>query len=52
VQWKRLNLYHSAPIRDSLKQFGYIQYVKIYDENGNTQSPEGNQDSIPACLEP
>ena len=39
-------------LRANLKQFTYIQFVKIYDQNGNTETPDGNQDSIPACLEP
>ena len=42
----------AQPIRDSLKQFSSIQFVKIYDQNGNTEQPDGNTDSIPACLEP
>ncbi len=42
----------AGPLRDSLKQFSFIQFVKIYDQNGNTEQPEGNSDSIPACLEP
>jgi hypothetical protein len=36
----------------NLKQFPEIQYVKIYDENGETQNPNGSSDSIPACLQP
>ena len=36
----------------NLKQFSNIQFVKIYDENGSTQSPDGASDSIPACLAP
>ena len=36
----------------NLKQFPDIQFVKIYDENGTTQNPEGLSDSIPACLQP
>ncbi len=36
----------------NLKQFPAIQFVKIYDENGTTQSPNGLSDSIPACLQP
>jgi len=36
----------------NLKQFPEIQFVKIYDENGSTQSPIGFVDSIPACLQP
>jgi murein DD-endopeptidase MepM/ murein hydrolase activator NlpD len=39
-------------IADTLKQFSYIQYVKIYDQNGNTEQPDGPTNSIPACLEP
>jgi hypothetical protein len=27
-------------------------WVKIYDRDGDTQSPRGKIDSIPACLEP
>jgi hypothetical protein len=42
----------SQPITATLKQFSYIQYVKIYDENGNTEQPDGPTNSIPACLEP
>jgi hypothetical protein len=36
----------------NLKQFPEIQFVKIYDENGETQNPDGLSDSIPACLQP
>lgn len=36
----------------NLKQFSDIQFVKIYDENGQTQTPDGLSDSIPACLAP
>ena len=36
----------------NLKQFSQIQFVKIYDENGSTQSPTWMSDSIPACLQP
>jgi hypothetical protein len=36
----------------NLKQFDSIAYVKIYDENGETEVPEGLSDSIPFCLEP
>jgi murein DD-endopeptidase MepM/ murein hydrolase activator NlpD len=36
----------------NLKQFPEIQFVKIYDENGETQDPDGLSDSIPACLQP
>jgi hypothetical protein len=36
----------------NLKQFSTVQAVKIYDENGATQNPDGASDSIPACLTP
>ena len=36
----------------NLKQFPEVRFVKIYDENGSTQSPTGFVDSIPACLQP
>ena len=36
----------------NLKQFDDIQFVKIYDENGSTQNPDGLSDSVPACLAP
>jgi murein DD-endopeptidase MepM/ murein hydrolase activator NlpD len=36
----------------NLKQFPEIRFVKIYDENGTTQNPDGLSDSIPACLQP
>ncbi len=36
----------------NLKQFPEIRFVKIYDENGATQDPNGLSDSIPACLQP
>jgi murein DD-endopeptidase MepM/ murein hydrolase activator NlpD len=39
-------------LMSNLKQFPEIQFVKIYDENGNTQNPDGLSDSIPACLRP
>jgi hypothetical protein len=36
----------------NFKQFPEVQFVKIYDENGSTQTPIGFVDSIPACLQP
>jgi hypothetical protein len=39
-------------LKANLKQFSSIQYVKIYDQNGKTEVPDGQGDSIPACLEP
>ena len=40
------------PIMFNLKQFGDIEFVKIYDQDGNTLLPEGRSDSIPPCLQP
>ncbi|MEW6404307.1 MAG: peptidoglycan DD-metalloendopeptidase family protein [Chloroflexota bacterium] len=42
----------AQPLMENLKQFSYVQFVKIYDENGTTENPDGQSDSIPACLEP
>jgi Tfp pilus assembly protein PilX len=39
-------------IMKNLKQFSEIQQVKIYDQNGGTETPAGQSDSIPVCLEP
>lgn len=36
----------------NLRQFPEIQWVKIYDENGETETPDGQSSSIPFCLEP
>lgn len=36
----------------NLIQFDSIDYVKIYDPQGNTAEPDGAVNSIPACLEP
>jgi hypothetical protein len=35
----------------NLKQFPTITYVKIYDEQGQTQDPDGMSDSVPVCLD-
>ena len=34
----------------NLKQFPEIRFVKIYDQNGQTQTPDGQSDSEPFCL--
>jgi hypothetical protein len=39
-------------IRPTLKQFGTVRWVKIYDPQGRTERPTGRRDSIPECLEP
>lgn len=36
----------------SLKQFPEIEFVKIYDQFGNTRQPAARVDSVPACLDP
>ena len=36
----------------NLTQFPEIQWIKIYDENGETETPDGQTSSIPFCLEP
>ena len=36
----------------NLAQFPEIRWVKIYDENGQTETPGGQTSSIPFCLEP
>jgi hypothetical protein len=36
----------------NLKQFAEIKWVKIYDQNGETETPAGQSGSIPFCLEP
>lgn len=42
----------AQPIMKNLLQFADVQAVKIYDEAGTTQDPEGTSNSIPFCLEP
>ena len=42
----------AQPIMKNLLQFPEVSYVKIYDENGETEIPEGDSNSIPFCLEP
>jgi hypothetical protein len=42
----------AQPIFRNLAQFPEIQFVKIYDESGNTGDPQGASHSIPLCLEP
>jgi hypothetical protein len=36
----------------NLAQFPEIRWIKIYDENGETETPDGHSSSIPLCLEP
>jgi hypothetical protein len=42
----------AQPIMANLLQFREVDYVKIYDQNGETEVPEGSSNSIPFCLEP
>ena len=39
-------------ITPTLIQLTSVQWVKIYDSAGDTQTPDGDVDSIPACLMP
>jgi len=39
-------------INANLKQFPEVQWVKIYDQNNETETPDGQSGSIPFCLEP
>jgi hypothetical protein len=36
----------------NLAQFPEVRWIKIYDENGETEAPDGQTSSIPVCLEP
>jgi hypothetical protein len=39
-------------INANLMQFSEIQWIKIYDQNNETETPDGQSGSIPFCLEP
>lgn len=39
-------------IYPTVKQFATVDFVKIYDPSGHTETPNGHRDSIPTCLEP
>jgi hypothetical protein len=42
----------AGEIMPTLRQFPTVDWVKILDPGGDTASPTGDTDSIPACLEP
>jgi hypothetical protein len=42
----------ARPLMANLKQFPEIQFVKIYDQFGNTLQPAARVDSLPICLDP
>ena len=42
----------AQPLMKNLLQFEQVQYVKIFDQSGQTWEPDGPSNSIPACLEP
>lgn len=42
----------AGEIMPTLRQFGSVDWVKIYSPAGRTEIPTGNTDSIPVCLEP
>jgi hypothetical protein len=42
----------AGEIMPTLRQFGNVDWVKIFDPTGHTENPTGHTDSIPECLEP
>jgi len=42
----------AQPLLANLLPFGEIDFVKIYDADGETEVPTGQSNSIPFCLEP
>jgi hypothetical protein len=42
----------AGEIIPTLRQFDSVDWVKVYDPDGNTEDPTGASDSIPECLEP
>lgn len=42
----------AGEILPTLRQFDSVDWVKIYDPDGNTLDPSGASDSVPECLEP
>ena len=42
----------AGEITPTLRQFTNVDAVKILDPSGSTESPNGDTDSIPVCLEP
>lgn len=42
----------AGEIMPSLRQFPTVDWIKIYNPQGRTETPTGHSDSIPACLEP
>ncbi|MGH3333247.1 MAG: hypothetical protein ACRDPJ_18260, partial [Nocardioidaceae bacterium] len=42
----------AGEIMPTLRQFGSVDWVKIYGPAGHTETPNGRSDSIPVCLEP
>jgi hypothetical protein len=42
----------AGEIMPTLRQLSRVDWVKIYDAQGVTETPDGPSDSIPVCLEP
>lgn len=42
----------AGEVAPTLRQFGSVDWVKIYDPSGRTADPTGPSDSIPECLNP
>jgi murein DD-endopeptidase MepM/ murein hydrolase activator NlpD len=39
-------------LQANLKQYPVVSVVKVYDQAGQTQNPDGSGDSVPLCLDP
>jgi hypothetical protein len=42
----------AGEVMPTLRRLPAVDYVKIFDPSGSTESPNGRSDSIPECLEP
>ena len=42
----------AGEVMPTLREFANVDWVKIFDASGSTETPTGHTDSIPACLEP
>jgi hypothetical protein len=40
------------PLMANLKQFPELEFVKIYDQLGQTRQPAARVDSVPGCIDP
>jgi hypothetical protein len=42
----------AGEVQPTLRQFATVDWVKLLDPEGATESPTGHTDSVPVCLEP